>query len=256
MGHLTPARLALIALCLLLLAGNPPTALYAAENEAIEAEDATFDALFGAMAAGADEAAMIDNQIETLKQTLISQSPEVSALESARPGLIEAFGKAMRPLIFEHSHRVQALYRPRFITILQEELSPEEAGRLLAFYTSPVGIKLLQNVSRNFTGGNVLADLDDFEQRVDAREVEQDVHSAAMKGLLAMSREDFASEDAAAMRDPDLMAKMDRVSARFIELRAEMENAPIDEDLGKAIEVDVTAAINAHLAEDADQPTE
>jgi hypothetical protein len=244
----------LLGLCLALLAAfAAPNALHAQEAPSAAAADAHED-LYGALLAAADNDAAIDNQIETLKQALAAQDPNIAAIEASRPGLLAVFGDSLRPWMVAHSQRIAERFRPRFVTMLREELTADDARRLARFYRSPTGLKLMRSASRGFTGANVLGDIDDLEKPATENDVQRDVTAAAWKGVLDLTAEDMRVPEAEIFNDPALVAKMGAVSGRVITLRTEMENTPPDADIEQGLTASLEQSLDAYLAEMLDEP--
>lgn len=238
------------SIALAVLACAVPATLHAATEDAIAAAE-SYEALYAAINRSEGEAATIDNLLDTMEHTLETQDPNIAALEAVRPGFLQGFSDVLRPWVMEHTGRVKTIFKPRFLTAIAEELTPEDAGRMAAFYDSPVGAKLLRSVTQNYTGANMLGDIDDFdvEKDISADAINRDISSAAVKGALAMSAEDMKHEDSAPLRDPVLMAKMSRLGVRLVELRAQMENTPLDPDVEQGITADVEQYMEQIVAE-------
>lgn len=247
---MSPFRTIANAFAFAMLALASPVALHAADEDAAVTAD-PYDALYAAINQAENETATIENLLDTMEHTLESQDPNIAAIETLRPGFLEGFSDVMRPWIFEHTSRVKAIFRPRLIAAMTEELTPEEAGRMADFYASPTGAKLMRNVTGSYTGANMLGDIDDFnpDVAISAEAVDRDINAAAMKGALAMSKADYDHPDAAPLRDPALMVKMSRLGVRLVELRTQMENSPLDPDVEQGITTDVEQYMQRTVAE-------
>lgn len=235
--------------CLALLAAfAAPAAARAAEPAAEVAADAHED-LYGALVAAADNRVVIDNQIETLKAALAAQDPNIAMIEASRPGLLAAFGDALRPWMVAHSERVLERFKPRFVTMLREELTADDARRLTRFYRSTTGLKLIGGVVNSYTGANLLGDIDDLEAPATENDVRRDVTAAAWKGALELTAEDLRAPEADIFDDPALMTKMGVVSGRIVTLRTEMENVQPDADIAEGLVAALESSLDAYLAE-------
>ncbi|HTN14652.1 MAG TPA: DUF2059 domain-containing protein [Sphingomonadaceae bacterium] len=229
---LTPAFLAMAG------AGLAPSAAQAATEETQPQQADVYEQLYDALIGGVDTHATVDNQIETLKHTLVTQDPNIAFANELKPGIIDRFGEAMRPWLLEHSTRVLAAFRPRFVAIFREELGAEDTATMLAFYTSPLGRKILLSVSQNYTGSNTLGDINDFSDGdviIDAADVEKDIATAAMRTAAQITPEDIASDTSGFLTNAALIEKMAHTNTKVTALRVEMEQVQPDPDIAEGL---------------------
>ncbi|WP_285711524.1 DUF2059 domain-containing protein [Erythrobacter oryzae] len=183
-----------------------------------------------------------------------AQVPEIAALEKAKPGLIDATVRAMRPVLEGVMARVEGEYRPRRRELLARNLSPSEAQDLAAFYRSPLGMKILGNVSRSMTEDGFLEDLDQditsgkdlSEVQVTREEVASDVDKAVRSARGAMSQAEMAELARLAKEKPALL-KLATIRGELLALQTQMANEQPNAGEIAAIEQAAITAIEAHI---------
>lgn len=250
---LSPALLAMAA------AGLAPATAVAATEEAQPQPGNLYDQLYDTIISGTDTVRTIDNQIETIKHTLATQDPNIAFANELKPGLLDRFGEAIRPWMIAHSERILTQYRPRFTAIFREELSDEDVATMVEFYTSPLGRKIMQSVSANYTGANSLGDINDFTGdtvKVDAADIEKDIGTAAMRTAAQITKEDIAGDTSGFLTNAALIKKMERVSKKITALRVQMESAQPDPDIAEGMEDSINAVLDEILPEEENEAAE
>jgi len=214
------AKLLLAALAAALLA---PAALVA-QPVAEAAQTDPHSQLYAAMEAGVDQQQMLDTMVHAIALQMAQADPAIRDLEKAYPGTLRAMVAAMRPVIAAYSERVRLEYRPRMIEAIGDVLSDEEAEALSRFYGSPLGLRVMQLVSSNFSVSNV-SDAFIDEQPVSAEAVERDLEETGRRGMAQLTPEELEALGRVALATPGF-DKLQLLQARVAPIRAEMENAP------------------------------
>ncbi len=241
---LNPFQIILSALAIFLC---HPSAALAQAGEETAAVLSPYEQIYAALMKAQDREVMFDNAIEASEQALLDQDPNIAKLEAARPGVVHAYGEAIRPFMVQHSDRVSEMFKPLVLQMLTEELTPDDASRMAAFYHSPVGQKLISGVSENYSPTNMLTGADFESGKIRSEDAVRDIQAAAVKGASEMTDADAMSKDTAPLRDPKLMAKMEKVNKRLVVLRVQMEQEPPTPEMRAAMTDAIQRAVRQHL---------
>ncbi len=141
MGRADPIRCALVAIALLApVAWAAP--LQATESATADAVADPYEVLYDAIDAVLGSDKEIDRQYREMMNQLRAM-PQSVALERRFPGVVNGIGKAMRPWIMKHVERVEARYRPAIVSLMKQELGPEDALKLTAYFGTERGRRFL-----------------------------------------------------------------------------------------------------------------
>ena len=223
------AALRLAALAPALLA--PAAAFAQPATEVVQSSP--YSQLYAAMEAGIDHDQVLDNTVNATVLQMAQADPAIRDLEKAYPGTVRAMVAAIRPVIAAYSERVRLEYRPRMIAAVSEVMSAEEATALAGFYGSPLGQRLMRQVSGSIAVSNVAGEFIEGEQ-VSADAVARDLMETGRRSLEQLSAADQAELMRQALATPGF-DKLVLLQQRVAPIRAEMENAPPTADEEAAV---------------------
>lgn len=219
----------------------PQAALAQSAAAPAQADHPAYSDVFDAMTAAVDNEKVLDNGLDTMRKQL-AETPVMAAAEARSPGLIAEIAEGIRPIIRRHSERVALQYRPQMAAALAEHLSPEEAGRISAFYRSDLGKRMMGSVTANYSLDQSVATAMAQKDLTEA-DVTADIASAVGAGIKNMDPKDLAELGRQFMSDPALI-KLQRANPKIFAIRARMENEPLsadDEQAMNAVIADVFA---------------
>jgi len=234
--RLHSAALALLA-CIAAPLAMPQAALAQSAEASAQADNPAYGDVFDAMAEAVDNEKVLDNGLETMRKQL-ADTPVMAAAEAKSPGLTAEIAEGIRPIIRRHSERVALQYRPQLAAAMAEHLSPEEAGRVAAFYRSDLGRRMMGSVSANYSLEQSVATAMAEKDLAEA-DVTADIASAVGAGLKDMDPKDIAELGRQFMSDPAL-GKLQRANPKIFAIRARMENEPLSADDEQAINAVIT----------------
>jgi hypothetical protein len=233
----------------LLALAAPAMATESAPLAAQQAIDPHQD-LYQAMVESVDQNATLDAMLVTITDQLQQQQPLLKQIEEARPGLMVKLRAAIKPVMADYWQRARVLYQPKFIAMMHDELTADEARQLAGFYRSPATRALLKRASANYTGEAVIGGvMKDPSAPVAASAVKSDIQDAALRGLSSMSPEELNRFADLAEATPAIL-KLGKVNERIAQLRVEMEETPMTPDEEQRLTAAVQDTITQHLASD------
>jgi hypothetical protein len=208
--------LAALALLQPLAAAQPVAAQQAAADP--------FEQVLEAIDATTPREAVLESSVRALEASL-RLNPAMAALERQRPGVIETTSAAARPTLASYIARLRAEYRPRYVAVLRQHLTADEASEIAGFFESPIGQKLIAATVDHYQGQAAAAALAQGNA-ITSSEVRQDASAAAGGALANLDAADSAEVIREAASRPALL-KLDPVRAEFNELRAQMDREPM-----------------------------
>lgn len=211
-----------------------------------------YDDLYVAINEGADKDAILDSMLLAIINEIRRQVPEMAILEDIDPAFATNFQQAIKPVLTRHSERVQSEYQPRMVEILSEELTPEEAISVAAFYRSDLGRKVVMTASQSFSSDEIVRQIgkdlgqdQDIEASVVA--ISADLKKTSIDSYLALSTTERAELTQVTLNTPGLI-KLQSVMPRLHAVRAEMENVPLTPEDEASMQSAMEAVFNAALA--------
>jgi hypothetical protein len=250
-----------LAVITLALSGAPATAQAPLPASGVQAQPLAdpqpdhpaYAGLIDAMNDAVDQEAAVDAMSVTIAREY-AKVPQIAAMEQARPGLIDAIVRGMRPTLINYGTRVQADYRPRMRALLARYLTPAEAEDLIALYRSPIGLKLLGQASRSMTmdstmsgiAEDIAAGKDPADVTVNRGQVASDIDKASRAAVGALSQDELMALGKLAMEKPAVM-KLGAIRDEMLALRTQMENEQPTPAETTAIEQAVIGAMERHL---------
>ena len=230
---------------LILLAAAPAAAPAATPQAAATAPaDSTADAAYVDVLTAINEGETLERSIDTMTRTMAEQlavsSPAMVEAEARFPGLSAAMAEATRPVLIEHSRRLQVQYRPQMIAALKQHLTPPQAVDVAAFFRSRLGRKLMAGMAANYDAKATMAEAIRNKDKAVTREaIEADTRISANRTLALFTPDELVELGQLAQRKPHLL-KMKELGESLQPTRLEMENAPLSADeeqrMGAAID--------------------
>jgi hypothetical protein len=209
-----------------------------------EAHKAACDALAAIVMPDQQIEPQTDRLVEGMLTQFFAQDPAMRQLETAYPGMRDALGAGMKPVLIAVAYRVMPRYRGELSALYQANLTTGEARSAAAFFSSPAMARLLGSLYANMDYRAVLGDLDP-DKPVTASDVQADLRSASVKVAKTVSREDEAAIGAF-MTSP-LGRKLNAIRPQKLAIEAKWSNYT-DPEAEKAIEQAVMQAIVGHVA--------
>lgn len=180
---------AALASAALLSAPTPALAQSAAAPaKAIAKADQPYFDLYDAIIGGLDLGQMAEISADAVFDGMVRNNPEFGSFAKGQPGLKGEFRIIAKPYLLVWVGRAMAIKRGPVVSKFKEQLAPNEAAELAAFYRSPLGRKVMRAVSSNVSAGNTVdSAMKNGGKSIDKnaiREDEADTMSAALQDLL------------------------------------------------------------------------
>lgn len=109
--------------------------------------------LYDAIIGGFDFDALGARMVDDVYNSMLRARPEMAALDQQRPGMRQRFAAVCMPYFRLWLPRSRDLARQRSVIELAKSLAPSDARQLAAFYSSPLGQKVIKAVGNNLTFG-------------------------------------------------------------------------------------------------------
>lgn len=194
----------------------------------------------------------IDTMAKTMAQQLAVSSPAMIEAEASYPGLSTAMAEAMKPVLIDHTRRLQAEYRPQMVAALREHLTPPQAVDVAEFFRSPLGRKLMSGMASSYEGKATMASaLGD--KNVTQEAIAADTRVSARRTLATFSEAELIELGQLAKRKPHLM-KMKELGESLQPLRLEMENAPLSAEEEQRLDAAIKGAADKVMGPRKQQP--
>lgn len=189
----------------------------------------------------------IDTMAATMAQQLAISSPAMVEAEASHPGLSIAMAEACKPVLVDHSRRLQLLYRPQMIAALKQHLTPPQAADVAGFFRSTLGRKLMAGIASNYDAkASLSAVMRDKEQAVTSEMLDADTRVSAKRTIATFSQAELAELGQLAQRKPHLL-KMKELGESLRPVRLEMENAPLSAEEEQRLDAAINAAADKFL---------
>lgn len=227
------------------MAGAPAT--LAAPAPASPAPDQTYADVLAAINEGETLERSIDTMARTMAEQLAVSSPAMVEAEARFPGLSAAMAEATKPVLVEHTRRLQALYRPQMIAALKQHLTPPQAIDVAAFFRSVLGRKLMSGMAASYDAKATLAEaMRGKNQPVTQEALDADVRVSANRTVAQFTPDELAELGRLGQRKPHLL-KLKEIAESLKPLRLEMENAPLSADEEQRMGAAIDAAADKFL---------
>jgi hypothetical protein len=179
-------------------------------------------------------------------QIALKKNPDEAAVYAKNPGLLEAILAAGRPIARKHLAASIPLNQQRYARLYAENFTPAEIDQLIAFYTTPTGVKVVAALYSGITLENLIERTDDKgELHLTPNMVGETTH-AAVAGLPdQLDAEDWKT--LLIFMGTPAHAKLRQLAPEFNRIAAEIGNSDdpeMDAEMNKAVE----ATVKAYLA--------
>ncbi|WP_374531349.1 hypothetical protein [Novosphingobium sp.] len=166
----------------------PPPAPVATVAKDQAAHKAACDELAAAVVTGDDIEFQVDTMISALLQAMQKGNPDLAQLEAAFPGLIDAIGAALKPVMVRHMQSILPSYRADLSALYQENLTTEDALEAAAFFRRPEVRAFVSSINRSTDYKAISQDAVSTEQ-VSDRAVKTDLSNAGVRAARDLSPE-------------------------------------------------------------------
>ena len=157
-----------------------------------EAHKAACDALAAAIVPNSMIEPQSDRLVEALLEQLFNQDENLRKLETAFPGMRDALGAGLKPIVVRQAHEVMPRYRGDLSQLYQVNLTTAEARRAATFIASPTFTAFTSAAYANMNYKAIAGALSE-ERDVTAAEVRSDVYAAGAKTGAALSAKEVAT---------------------------------------------------------------
>ena len=146
--------LAAMALAIAAALAAPSASVQAAERE--RAAD-PYEAIIANLQNPQTKEATLKGMLEALANQVFAQSEDLARIEAEKPQIRPDFKAALKPVFAGILDSNMATAHERFVALMRERLTPEEAGEVAAFYADPVMQRMIATSQANNDYGEVLA---------------------------------------------------------------------------------------------------
>jgi hypothetical protein len=140
--------------------------------------------------------AMVEPQTDRLVESLLTQmftrDTSMRELETNYPGMRDALGAGMKPVLIRHSARIMPSYRAELSALYQANLTTREARSAADFIASPVFVAFTRSAYANMDFKATVEAIG-AERDISSADVRRDVHAAGVKSGAALSTADRAA---------------------------------------------------------------
>lgn len=241
-GHhfTTLAALALAALThqpLRAQEANPTT------PEGVQVIDA-YTTLMQSITSGVNEKALFTSILAQVGDILIKENAQVARMERDYPGSVDQLLRAITPVLERHSNRVTGEFRQSMVAMLKQRMTQAEALDAAAFYSSPLGRRVIGAVQENYSvaamGSELAASNGEGDITTDA--ILRDRNRTVAAAISALTAQEEAEMERM-LSGKSWPMKLGAMREPMAVLRARMENAPmLPED-----EAEMMGAIDAAM---------
>ncbi|MFC7536303.1 DUF2059 domain-containing protein [Sphingomonas sp. GCM10030256] len=193
-------------------------------------------------------AALVVHALDTGFHTALLADTAEAKVFDQHPGLAEAILSAARPVISAHVSKSSPRMLRRFAGFYAGRFTSDELDTLIAFYSSPTGVKMIEGM---YSGVNLSILANKLNDDPEAKLATSDV-SAITRSTVQRIFPVFNDSDKAALltfaRKP-VYPKLQRAIPAFHKLVAEVANEP-DPELDSAMKATVKKAVKEFLAKE------
>lgn len=183
-------RAALLPLALLgASAGLAPEAALAAPTAKEEAAHKTAcDELAAAIVTGDDAGYQVDAMIAALMTALVDGNPDFASMEQAFPGMKDAIGVEVKPVLLAHIMGLIPAYRSELSQLYQANLTTQDALAAAAFFRQPEVRAFVSNINRS-ADYSAMSNEAVAREEVSGRSVRSDLGKAGIRATRDLSPE-------------------------------------------------------------------
>jgi hypothetical protein len=179
-----------------------------------------WDELAGVMLDSENLDATVDHLVPAMVAEL-AKNPEFAGLEKDYPGLIDAFGVALRPIIQTEMERRTPQYRTELAALYAQNLTADEALQVIRFMQGPAMRRFNEHVRQNRTVTALMKDVTE-DRDVSAMSIESDIQATSAGAVNRMPPEDI--KVIRAFYQAPLGAKLKVIHARKMAIRQRWAN--------------------------------
>jgi hypothetical protein len=185
-----------------------------------------------------------DRMVEQMLTQLFKQDSGIRDLETAYPGMRDALGAGMKPVLVELAFKLMPSYRADLSALYQDNLTTGEARIAAAFFRSPPMVKFVSSARANMNYEASLGNLDP-DKPATAADLQSDLHAAGASSINSVSPAELKAIGVF-MASP-IGTKLRALGAQKLSIDAKWMNYT-DPQSDKAITSAVEQAIIAHIA--------
>ncbi len=234
------------------LVGAAPATAQSAQQSAVEVPTRSsdvYDTLIGVIVQGIDADAVTERMLSQMRNAMMSEAPTLSAFEKDHPGSVRQIVEAMRPIMQRHAERISAQHRSELHDLFQAELSEADASDAAAFYSSPLGRRVLEAVSGTITQAAALREAVSSEGPTSADAIQADHAASTRLAVAALTPAELAGIEHS-LRGKAWVMQMQLMRSSMLEINTRIENIPFNAEDEAAINAVVTTIMEKRLAED------
>jgi hypothetical protein len=186
--------------------------------------------------------------------TQFRQSPVAQKIARSEPKAVDAIIAAMRPWLKRQSDRMDAQSKPRYIALMREQLSPEDAGKLAAYCRTERGRAFLvkqfdpERLFAEFSGEAAGTTPKPLGKPTAFLKPAEGYTPPAPKPVAGPKPVAEAPDPAVAavLEDPALQARLTGFFAAFKDLMFELGSEPADKDIEEGMYRDMDYAASGY----------
>lgn len=133
---------------------------------------------------------IVENQVDRLAETLLgamfASGTDLAKMEVTYPGLRDALGASIKPVMAKYSLRAMPLYRAELSQLYQSRLTVSELNHAADFFVSPVMVKFIASARANMDMKNMVKSMV-AETEATTVDIRRDMGTAGAKTVLALS---------------------------------------------------------------------
>lgn len=209
-----------------------------------EAHKAASDELAAIVLPDAQIEPQTDRMVEAMLTQYFEQDAEIREFEAVYPGMRDAVGAGMKPVLVKLAFKLQPSYRADLAALYRDNLSTAEARAAAAFFRSPAMAKFTAAARANMNYKATFADLDP-DKAVSVADVQTDMRVAGVNSVKAVTPAEMTTI-ATFMTSP-LGIKLRALNPQKLAIDTKWMNYT-DPEAEKAVVVAVEQAMIGHIA--------
>lgn len=166
-------------------ASNPP-----ALSAQTEAHRAACDALAAIIQPETQVEPQADRLVDALLTQLFTQDSSMQQMEASYPGMRDAIGAGMKPVMFRIARAILPAYRAELSALYQANLTTGEARTATAFFSSPAIAKALDATRAGIDYKATIGDIKS-EKPITADDLQTDLRASGTKVARTLSPQDI-----------------------------------------------------------------
>lgn len=223
---------------------QPVTATAGADAAHAAQHKAACDALAAIVLPDSQVEPQSNRMVDTMLDQLFGMEGPLQRLESAYPGMRDALGAGMKPVMFKTVEQLMPAMRADLSALYQSNLTTADANEAAAFFTSPPVARMLGSLRQEIDFKATLGDVTS-ERPVTAADVRADLGAASAKAVKGMTPDETAFMGRF-MASP-LGLKLRLINPQKLEIEAKWMNYT-NPEIEKTIETAVANAMVGHIA--------